>query len=67
MQRRLKRNWVRLHKLVYVIAVLAVIHVIWLKKLGIYDVKLIASLMALLLGYRLVLAIKPKLFRKSSA
>lgn len=67
MQRRLKRNWVRLHKLVYVIAVLAVIHVIWLKKLGIYDAKLIASLMALLLGYRLVLAIKPRLFRKSSA
>ena len=32
MIRRLKKNWVRLHKLVYVIAVLAVLHFVWLVK-----------------------------------
>lgn len=35
-QRRLKRRWLTLHKLVYIIAVLALIHFIWLKKLGIF-------------------------------
>lgn len=33
-QLRLKRNWARLHKLVYAIGILAVIHMTWLKKLG---------------------------------
>lgn len=36
-QRRLKRNWVKLHKLVYVIGILAVIHMTWLKKIGLMD------------------------------
>ncbi len=37
-QRRLKRRWLTLHKLVYLIAILALIHFIWLKKLGIFAV-----------------------------
>lgn len=37
-QRRLKRRWLTLHKLVYLVAVLALIHFIWLKKLGIFAV-----------------------------
>ena len=32
MQRRLKRNWVRLHRLVYVIGILGVLHFFWLVK-----------------------------------
>ena len=36
-QRRLKRNWVRLHQAVYVIGILAVVHMTWLKKVGLYD------------------------------
>jgi sulfoxide reductase heme-binding subunit YedZ len=33
-QRRLKRNWVRLHRLVYPVALLALLHFAWVKKLG---------------------------------
>ena len=32
MMRRLGRNWQRLHKLVYLIAVLGVLHFLWLVK-----------------------------------
>ncbi len=32
MQRRLQRNWVRLHRLVYIIAILGVLHFFWLVK-----------------------------------
>lgn len=34
-QRRLKKGWVRLHKLVYLVALLALVHFAWVKKLGI--------------------------------
>jgi len=33
-QRRLGRKWVKLHKLVYAVGVLALLHFTWLKKLG---------------------------------
>lgn len=36
-QRRLGRRWVMLHRLVYVIAMLALVHLTWLKKVGLYD------------------------------
>ena len=36
-QRRLKKNWKRLHKLVYAAGVLAVIHFIWLVKQGVIE------------------------------
>jgi sulfoxide reductase heme-binding subunit YedZ len=36
-KKRLKRHWLTLHKLVYVIGILAVIHMTWLQKVGIYD------------------------------
>jgi sulfoxide reductase heme-binding subunit YedZ len=35
-QRRLKRNWGRLHRIVYVAAIAAIIHFIWIQKSG-YD------------------------------
>lgn len=31
-QRRLKRNWVKLHKIVYIAAIAAVLHFVWLRK-----------------------------------
>jgi sulfoxide reductase heme-binding subunit YedZ len=34
-QKKLGKNWLKLHKLVYLISILALIHFIWLKKLGI--------------------------------
>lgn len=53
-QRQLKRNWVRLHKLVYVIGILAVIHMTWLKKLGLTTTWPYALALVILLGIRIV-------------
>ncbi|NZA26035.1 protein-methionine-sulfoxide reductase heme-binding subunit MsrQ [Luteimonas sp. SJ-92] len=51
--RRLGRNWGRLHRLVYAIAVLAVLHFWWIVKSDIREPLLYASILALLLGWRL--------------
>lgn len=53
MMRRLKRNWGRLHQLVYPIALLAVTHYWWLVKKDITQPALYAACLALLLGMRL--------------
>ena len=50
--RRLGRNWVRLHKLVYAIGVLAVLHFWWLVKSDIREPALYAAILAVLLGWR---------------
>ena len=50
--RRLGRNWARLHKLVYAIGVLAVLHFWWLVKSDIREPLLYASILAVLLGWR---------------
>lgn len=52
-KKRLKRHWITLHRLVYVIGVLAVIHMTWLKKVGLYDTWPYAALLIFLLGIRL--------------
>jgi sulfoxide reductase heme-binding subunit YedZ len=53
MQRRLARNWRRLHRLVYAIAVLGVVHYWWLVKRDITEPLIFAVTLALLLGARL--------------
>lgn len=53
-QRRLKRNWVKLHKLVYLIGILAVVHMTWLKKVGLYDTWPYALILVVLFGIRFV-------------
>jgi sulfoxide reductase heme-binding subunit YedZ len=50
--KRLGRNWARLHKLVYAIGVLAVLHFWWLVKSDIREPALYAGLIAVLLGWR---------------
>jgi sulfoxide reductase heme-binding subunit YedZ len=52
-QRRLKRNWLRIHKLVYLIGILAVIHMTWLKKLGLTTTWPYAVALAVLFGIRI--------------
>lgn len=52
MMRRLKKNWVKLHKLVYVIAVLGVLHFLWLVKADTLEPLVYASILLVLLGYR---------------
>ena len=50
--RRLGRNWSRLHKLVYAVGVLAVLHFWWLVKSDIREPALYAAILAALLGWR---------------
>ena len=54
--RRLGRNWARLHKLVYAIGVLAVLHFWWLVKSDVREPALYAGILAVLLGWRAVKA-----------
>lgn len=51
--RRLKRNWGKLHRLVYPVAILAVTHYWWLVKRDITQPLIYAAALALLLGLRL--------------
>jgi len=54
--RRLKKQWVTLHRLVYVAAIAAVIHFIWIQKSDISEPLRWAYWLALLLGIRVFLA-----------
>jgi sulfoxide reductase heme-binding subunit YedZ len=51
--RRLKRNWQRLHRLVYPAAICAVLHYFWLVKQDITQPTLYAFVLAVLLGLRI--------------
>ena len=53
MMKRLGRNWQRLHRLVYLIGVLGVLHYLWLVKADLTEPLLYAGLLGALLGYRL--------------
>jgi sulfoxide reductase heme-binding subunit YedZ len=53
-QRRLRRNWKRLHLLVYPALVLALIHFYWLTKDGFAEVVIYSTCFLLLVGFRLV-------------
>jgi len=53
MVRRLGRRWKPLHRAVYAIAILGVLHYLWLVKADIRQPLLYASLFAALLGFRL--------------
>ena len=54
MQRRLRRRWTQLHRLVYLIGILGVVHFLWLVKIDVSEPLLYMSVLALLLGYRVV-------------
>jgi sulfoxide reductase heme-binding subunit YedZ len=54
MMRRLGSRWQRLHRLVYVIAVLAVWHFYWQVKLDTLEALIYAGILAALLGFRLL-------------
>jgi len=51
--RRLGRNWGRLHRLVYLVAALAVLHFWWVVKSDVSEPLLYAAILAVLLGWRL--------------
>jgi len=52
LQRRLGRTWTKLHRLIYAIAVLAILHYWWQTKLDVAEPLLYAFLLAVLLGVR---------------
>ncbi|MFK7794465.1 MAG: sulfite oxidase heme-binding subunit YedZ [Gammaproteobacteria bacterium] len=59
MQRKLQSNWVKLHKLIYVISILAILHFWWLVKADLFEPIIYASILAILLGYRVFARVNP--------
>jgi sulfoxide reductase heme-binding subunit YedZ len=64
-QRRLRKNWPRLHRLVYVAAAAAIVHFIWIQKSDISVPLNWALWLAVLLLIRVFLAIRKR--RRSRA
>ena len=60
MMRRLKSNWKTLHKAVYLIAILGVVHFWWLVKKDATEPFYYAAALAILLSVRLYYNYKPK-------
>lgn len=64
MQRRLKRRWQQLHRLVYFIAIGGVVHYWWLVKKDITQPALYGLVLAILLGFRLAYSLKSRVAMK---
>jgi sulfoxide reductase heme-binding subunit YedZ len=62
-QRRLRHNWTRLHRLVYVAAAAGVVHFIWIQKSDYREPLKWAAVLALLLGIRAWFAIRGRMAR----
>ena len=60
MVERLQYRWIQLHRIVYFIAMLAVLHFWWMVKIDTREPMIYASILAILLGFRLVFYIKRK-------
>ncbi len=61
------RTWKRLHRLVYVVGVLAALHFLWAVKVGRTDQYLYAAVLAVLLGVRVWDAARRALRRRAAA
>ncbi|WP_027082123.1 protein-methionine-sulfoxide reductase heme-binding subunit MsrQ [Lysobacter sp. HA18] len=64
--RALGRRWGQLHRAIYVIAILAVLHFWWLVKSDIREPALYAAIAALLFGWRLWKRLKPASPRRTA-
>jgi methionine sulfoxide reductase heme-binding subunit len=60
MMRKLKKNWQTLHKSVYLIAVLAVLHFWWLVKSDVREPLVYAGVLGVLFGVRIWRRFKPR-------
>lgn len=65
--RRLKRNWGKLHRLIYPLTILGVVHYWWLVKRDLSQPILYAVLLSLLLGWRVWRYLRPTLAAKQPA
>jgi sulfoxide reductase heme-binding subunit YedZ len=52
MVRKLGRSWKRLHRLVYLAGILAIVHLLWISRLDIGEAVLYGAVLVVLLGYR---------------
>jgi len=66
-QRRLKKRWNQLHKLVYPISLLVLVHVLWLVRDSYFDVALYGVLLSWMLGYRGWQALQRQQRRRSAS
>jgi sulfoxide reductase heme-binding subunit YedZ len=62
MMRRLKQRWKRLHRIIYGIAVAAIIHLLWLTRSDYGEVAAYAAVLAVLLGYRIARSARRRQF-----
>ena len=62
-QKRLGRRWVHLHRAVYLAAMLAALHFIWLVKADLREPAFYAGMIALLLGARVVVQLRGRVPR----
>jgi sulfoxide reductase heme-binding subunit YedZ len=60
MMRKLKKNWQKLHKIVYAIGILGVVHYYWLVKSDVREPLMYAGILLLLFGIRLWYRYKTK-------
>jgi sulfoxide reductase heme-binding subunit YedZ len=66
MMRRLGRRWKQLHRLVYGVAALGVLHYIWLVKADVREPMIYAAILALLLGSRVWFALAGRVGQRLS-
>jgi len=57
-RKRMGKNWIKLHKLAYVTALLGLLHYIWLIRADYAETFIYAAVLFLLLGYRLLHSLK---------
>jgi sulfoxide reductase heme-binding subunit YedZ len=67
MQRRLGRRWSTLHRAIYGIAVLALVHFFWQTKADLFEPLIYAGVLTALLGYRVVHATRQRSRRRTRA
>lgn len=67
MVRKLGKNWKRLHKLVYLAAILGVLHLLWILRLDIGPAVFYGVLVAFLLAYRAWFSLRARRSRASAA
>jgi len=58
MIKKLKKNWLRLHKLVYLIAILVIIHFFWMTKVDYYQPLIFCVVLSLFLASMMIIAFK---------
>ena len=64
-QRRLRKNWTRLHRLVYVAAAAAIVHYLWIQKSDYTEPLRWGAVIAVLLGIRVYFHIRGRVSRTS--